>query len=172
MLAVLALMAGACASTVQYHGQQASGASGGALSVEDGANPAARGVSGDGAAAGAGATAAASGTSGEGPRVGAAGSGGVQAATASGGPVASGGSSPTGAVRATGPGITATKMFIGIWFSSQAAEGDRAIGAAGAAASYDERDVVNAVIKYPNSHGGFAGRQLEPLYYDYNVTTD
>ena len=61
---------------------------------------------------------------------------------------------------------------MGFGVSSQAAAGDRAIGAAGAAPSYDTRDVVNAVIDYANKHGGFAGRELEAIFYDYNLTDD
>jgi hypothetical protein len=72
----------------------------------------------------------------------------------------------------TGPGITASTIFVGVAYSSQSAQGDRAIGAAGAAPSYDTRDVFNAVIDYANKHGGFAGRTLKALYYDFNLTTD
>src|SRR5436190_18709494 len=77
--------------------------------------------------------------------------------------------SRTGVV-AQAPGVTATTVTMGIGYSSQSAAGDRAIGAAGAAPSYDTRDVFNAAIKYANEHGGFAGRKLQPIYYDYNLT--
>ena len=73
---------------------------------------------------------------------------------------------------AAAPGITDTKVFVGLPYSDDAAAANRAIGAAGAAASYDLRDVYNAVIKYANSHGGFAGRQLEPIYYNLSVARD
>jgi hypothetical protein len=86
-------------------------------------------------------------------------------------PVTSGGGS-TGLTPSRAPGVTNSKVYIGIPTSSQAAAGDRAIGAAGAAPSYDGRDVINAVVDYANKHGAFAGRQLEPIYYDYNLTDD
>lgn len=87
------------------------------------------------------------------------------------GPITSGGGS-TGLVPSRAPGVTNTKIYIGWPYSSQAASGDRAIGAAGAAPSYDTRNVVNAAVNYANKHGGFAGRQLVPIFYDYNLTDD
>src|SRR3954462_10596062 len=63
------------------------------------------------------------------------------------------------ATKATAPGITATTIYAGFYYSSDAAAGDRAIGAAGAAQSYDTRDMYRAVIDYANKHGGFAGRK-------------
>ncbi len=32
--------------------------------------------------------------------------------------------------------------------------------------------MINTAIRYANSHGGFAGRKLEPIYYDYSLTDD
>ena len=91
------------------------------------------------------------------------------------GPVASPGA-PTGAtakfVSASAPGVTNQTMYIGIGYSSSTAAGDRAIGAAGAAPSYDARNVWNTAINYANSHGGFAGRKLQALYFDDNVASD
>jgi len=86
--------------------------------------------------------------------------------------VSSFGTAPSKFVTAKAPGITKDTIYIGVGFSSQAAAGDRAIGAAGAAPSYDTRNVFNATIDYANKHGGFAGRKLKALYYDYNLTTD
>jgi hypothetical protein len=89
--------------------------------------------------------------------------------------------SPTGAkpagvtskfLPAKGPGITNDSIYIGVGYSSSAAAGDKAIGAANAAPSYDERNVANAIINYTNKHGGYAGRTLKPLYYDINVSQD
>jgi hypothetical protein len=71
-----------------------------------------------------------------------------------------------------GPGITAKQVFIGLPYNSQAAQGDKEIGGAGAAPSYDTRDVYNAAINYANAHGGFAGRKLVPIFYNYNLTDD
>ncbi|HET6818270.1 MAG TPA: hypothetical protein VFH66_13675 [Mycobacteriales bacterium] len=88
------------------------------------------------------------------------------------------GSSVTGAKRTTSssgvvanaPGITADTVYLGVKYSSQAGSADQAIGASGAAPSYDFRNVMNAVIDYANAHGGFAGRKLKALYYDYNLS--
>jgi hypothetical protein len=100
------------------------------------------------------------------------GTGSTAGATATGSaPITSGGGS-TGVVPSRAPGVTNSKIFVGFPTSSQAAAGDRAIGAAGAAPSYDQRDVINAAVDYANKHGGFAGRQLSPIYYDYNLTDD
>jgi len=87
------------------------------------------------------------------------------------GPITSGGGS-NGLVPSRAPGVTNTKIYIGIPTSDQAGAADKAIGAAGAAPSYKQSEIVNAIVKYANSHGGFAGRQLEPIYYDYNLTDD
>lgn len=101
------------------------------------------------------------------------GGGSAAPAAASTGVAAFGSASrPSKFVAAKAPGITKTAIYIGVGYSSQAAAGDRAIGAAGAAPSYDTRDVFNATIDYANKHGGFAGRKLKALYYDYNLTTD
>jgi hypothetical protein len=70
------------------------------------------------------------------------------------------------------PGITDDKVYAGFFYSSDSSQANRAIGASGAAASYDMRDVYRATIKYANEHGGFAGRQLEPLFYDLSVSQD
>jgi len=85
---------------------------------------------------------------------------------------ATSGSRTGGLVPANSPGVTDKYVYYGVPYSSQAAAEDRAAGVAGAAPSYDTRDVNNAVVKYANAHGGFAGRQLVPIYYDYNATTD
>ena len=102
------------------------------------------------------------------------------AATAPAGPVKVTASSGIGAfatkpsrfVPAKAPGITSSTVYIGIFYSSQAASANRALGAGGAAATYDTRDVFNATIDYANKHGGFAGRKLKALYYDYDLTGD
>jgi hypothetical protein len=73
---------------------------------------------------------------------------------------------------AVGPGVTDKTIYVGLAYSSQSASGDRAIGAAGAAPSYDLRNVWNTMINYANTHGGFAGRILKPLYVDIKITQD
>jgi hypothetical protein len=75
-------------------------------------------------------------------------------------------------IPARAPGITNTTIYVGVGYSSQAASADRAIGAAGAAPTYDTRDVFNTAINYANKHGGFAGRRMQGIYFDYNVTDD
>jgi hypothetical protein len=61
---------------------------------------------------------------------------------------------------------------VGIGYSSQSGSADQALGAGNASPSYDARNVFNAIADYANKHGGFGGRVLKPLYYDYNTTTD
>ena len=159
----------ACGSTVQTSGT-AVGTTSDALTVPGSTAPSA--AAGDGLSVpttGPGSVAAGSSTVG----------GSVTAGTTAGGTTTSSGSAPitsgggsTGLVPSRAPGVTNSKIYIGIPTSSQAAAGDRAIGAAGAAPSYDQRNVINAVVDYANKHGGFAGRQLSPIYYDYNLTDD
>jgi hypothetical protein len=93
---------------------------------------------------------------------------GAGAGTSTGGAIAG----PGAASGLVGPGITKTTIYLGMPYSSQEASGDRAAGASGAAPSYDFRNVVNAVIDYADKHGGFAGRKMQALYYNYNLTTD
>jgi hypothetical protein len=175
-LAMALLLAGAagCGSTVAA-GTQATGVTGSApdsLSAPTGGSGAqgpatttggftstTGGFSGSTGAAGAtGATGGSSGTT------------GVTGASTTGGSGSTG--SRGGPHVIVGPGITPTTIYFGQNTSSQAAAGDRAIGASGAAQSYDFRDVVNAVVNYANKHGGFAGRKLKAIYYDYSLTAD
>ena len=115
----------------------------------------------------------------EGPAARATGSGSRRVSSGQGAAVGSGVpgtatsvSTPSRWVAAKSPGITRSTIYVGVAYSSQAGAGDRAIGAAGAAPSYDTRDVYNVIIDYANKHGGFAGRRMKALYYDYNTTTD
>src|SRR2546423_777295 len=87
----------------------------------------------------------------------------------SGSPVGAGSTAHNGAAAVEAPGITATTMYFGDFYSQQTAAIDRGIGASGAAPSYDSRDVENSFIKYANEHGGFAGRKLEAIYYNLNL---
>jgi hypothetical protein len=86
--------------------------------------------------------------------------------------VVPGGGAGAALVPADAPGVTDTKVYAGLVYSDDSAAANRAIGASGAAASYDLRDVFNAVIKYANNHGGFAGRQLVPVYVNLSVAQD
>src|SRR5207302_4966680 len=87
----------------------------------------------------------------------------------SGSPVGAGSTAHSGAAAVEAPGITASTIYLGFEYSSSTAAADRAVGAAGAAPSYDFRDVINAAVDYANKHGGFAGRMLKGVYYDVNV---
>jgi hypothetical protein len=102
------------------------------------------------------------------------GSGSTGAATGTATTVGAMGSSQggPGASALAGPGITATTVTIGVETANQSAAADKAVGAAGAAPSYQYNDVVNAVIDYANAHGRFAGRTMKALYFDYNLTDD
>lgn len=164
--AALALVTG-CGSTVQTSGNAAVLGTDGLAAPSSTAPSAAAGDGLTVPSAGPGSVAA--GTS----VPGTVGSGTTAGTTSASGsaPITSGGGS-TGLTPSRAPGVTDSKVFVGFPTSSQAAAGDRAIGAAGAAPSYDQRDVINAVVDYANKHGGFAGRQLEPIYYDYNLTDD
>jgi hypothetical protein len=171
VIVATALGLAACGSTVQTANTVA-GTSNDSLAVPGSTAPSAAAGSGLSVPTAGGAAAAAGGSAVTGGGSTAAGTGPTGSTTSSGsGPVTSGGGS-TGLAPSRAPGVTNSKVYMGIPYSSQAASGDRAIGAAGAAPSYDGRDVYNAVINYANKHGGFAGRQLAPLYYDYNLTDD
>jgi hypothetical protein len=153
-LAAALLLAGAvgCASTIQGGTQTlAGGSDGGSLGGPGGGLAGQSGPAGSAAGVGPGGGGAPGGVSSRGT------------GTVPG---------PNGRPTIVGPGITSTTISIGEGYSSQGAAGNRAIGASGAAASYDFRNVMNAVIDYANAHGGFAGRKLKALYYDYNITTD
>lgn len=172
-LALSSLLCG-CGTTVATTGAPSS-------AVRDG------GLTAGGAGSAAGLTAAGHATSPTGTAGGGSGALAAGGTATSGGPAASsavgaattgtthGGVRPhsvTGAVPAHAPGVTDKYVYVGVPYSSQAASADRALGAAAAAPSYDGRAVNNAVVKYANAHGGFAGRQLVPVYYDYNVSDD
>jgi hypothetical protein len=109
------------------------------------------------------------GTGAAGQSAGVGGTGAAGGATTSGG---ASGRSGTGLVPANAPGVTDKYLYFGVPYNSQAASADRALGVAGAAPSYDTRSVYNAVVKYANAHGGFAGRQMQPVYFNYNTSDD
>jgi hypothetical protein len=166
VLALAAALAAGCGSTAQQTtstlapgdtGLASPGAIGGdsGLSVP----PAASGASGLTAAGTTGTT----GTTAGGTTTGTTGTG----TSSANGAVTSGGTGDTTA--ANGPGITDTTMYYGDFYSSSLAAVDTAIGASGAAPSYDNRDVTNAIVNYANKNGGFAGRPLKVLFYDLNL---
>ncbi len=114
---------------------------------------------------------ATAGTAGQASRGGASGAGSVASAPVSGARTPASAGITSRFIAAHAPGVTDKTIYIGVGYSSQSAAGDKAIGAAAAGPTYDTRNVFNAIISYANAHGGFAGRALKPLYYDYNLTT-
>ena len=103
--------------------------------------------------------------------------GGSAGAAAQGGGAAAGSGTTTtgGGVAANtgrnGPGVTASTINIGVTYCTQCAAADTAVGAAGAAPSYDFRNVFNAAANYANAHGGFDGRKLQPIYFNQDLST-
>lgn len=156
------LMLAACGSTIAGSHSQGGSSTSGLSAPSQQAGAAGAGGSGlSGGTVGVGAT---------GPASQANGLGGSTTAGAVSGP--SGGGSSSGLIPANAPGVTASTIYIGIGYSSSANAGDTAIGAAGAGSTYDARDVTNSVFAYANAHGGFAGRKLQAIYYDYNIAND
>ena len=168
VIAVAALgLASGCGSTVQTSGPAAVAGTEGLAAPSSGAPSAAAGglsVPSAGPGAVAGGTTAVGATAGTSTTTG-------TTSTSGSAPITSGGGS-TGLTPSRAPGVTNSKVYMGIPTSDQAGSADKAIGAAGAAPSYKQSEIINAIVKYANAHGGFAGRQLEPLYYDYNLTDD
>lgn len=163
-LAAIALAATACGSTVQAHGTAASQLAPGTTGTTSSAGD--QGLTVPGAVGSA--------PAGSGTVPGASSTGGLTTTGAGTAPgsTGSGTSGPAsgGVTAALGPGITASTIYMGDYYSSQLGAVDTAIGAAGDAPSYDYRDVTNAIIDYANSHGGFAGRKLKAIWYDLKLS--
>jgi hypothetical protein len=167
LIIALALSAG-CGSTVSGGSQASSGAGNSAQLSTGGQQGNQGGNGGLTAPAGTGSSA-----------FGAAGPSGTTAGgqSAQGGslPSGGGGTTSTGGSRlipANAPGITASTITIALGYSSDSGSADAGLGAAGAAASYDPRNVTDSVFAYANAHGGFAGRKLKAIYYNYSVAQD
>src|SRR5258706_7466199 len=147
IFAALALASAACSSTAKHVSKGSGTSSGADIAAGSSAAPG-QALSGSGSSSGrSGATIGGNGTY-------------------SGGTTSSGGAARPPRVTsrylaAHRPSITSSTIYIGVGYSSQAAAGDRAIGAAGAAPSYDTRNVFNAALDYANKHGGFAGRVMK-----------
>lgn len=176
-LGTLAIVAAGCGTTVKTASGAGSGSGDSGLSASGrtqvGGSSGATGGGGSAAVALPGTPGSSSGGGGSASSAGSfrAGSSALASGTSTGSGAESNGTT-SALIPASAPGVTAKNVYFGFAYSSQAAAGDKAIGAAGAAPSYDTRNVVNAVIDYANSHGGFGGRKLQALYYDYNLTTD
>ena len=177
-LGAVAALAAACGTTANknaagHAGSSSGGSTAGTLNASGGQTPSTSG--GGGALSSSGGSTGAGGSSSGGGSGGSSGSGsnGSGSATGGGGAPTGGGTAPTSKfVTASAPGITNQTMYIGLTYSSNEGAADKAIGVAGAAPSYDSRNVWNAAINYANAHGGFAGRKLQALYYNISVTGD
>jgi ABC-type branched-subunit amino acid transport system substrate-binding protein len=163
--AALALVATACASTVDpRHSQTATAPASGALSPASGSTP---GAVGRGTATGA--------TTGSDP-AGAATSAGSAPATNGGGAPSTGAGASAGGTTAgaadtgpaTGRGFDEDTLYIGYltW-----KEVSTAGGAVGYAVDYGDQEAIGrAVAKAINDAGGIAGRTVELVFYDYKTS--
>ena len=163
-LALVAVTATACGSTVANVGGGPSGTANGgqSMSVPGGAPTGAPGrpVVGGTAAGGVAVGAGGPGT------VGASGSTGGYAAGQSG---AVGSGSGSTVEPGDGPGVTKTTINFGAVYDPDAAAADAAIGAAGANPG-DVKAETEAVVSYINTHGGVAHRKLNPVWYKQSVS--
>ena len=180
LAALLAVGLAACASTAQVQpGQAQAGAGatpGAAVALDDGMGmpPPGAGAGGDGAAALGGTTGA--GTAGA-PAGGAIAPGGTAGAgsdagggAAPAGSSGSGGSQGGAAASGQAPGLTATTIKIGLEYASDSKEANSALGEN--VSSGDSRANYEALIEYYNKRGGFAGRTIEAVYYEYSAFQD
>jgi hypothetical protein len=71
---------------------------------------------------------------------------------------------------ASGPGVTATKVYVGIIQDKSAGALNSAAGV-GSITSGDDDANTRAVIKDINAHGGVGGRQLVPVYASFDQTS-
>jgi len=170
-LAAAAALLAACGSTIQTS-QSAVGLAPSGVASSPGTATGDSGLTvpggtAGGAVDGSGSTTATGGSVSAGTGV--SGTGATGSGTTTGTGSSNGGS---GGTTATGPGITASDIYVGFEYSNDTAAADRAIGAAGAAPSYDSRNVVKAVADYANAHGGFAGRHIVPLFHQISVSQD
>ncbi|HVE97618.1 MAG TPA: hypothetical protein VNA12_00370, partial [Mycobacteriales bacterium] len=97
------------------------------------------------------------------------GSGSTGSGSGSGSGSAGGGSRPGGS-SAIGPGITATKIYVGAPWNSDANAGNAGFGIA--ADSGDERDDWAAILDDLNKRGGILGRKMEVIFAEYRAATN
>jgi ABC-type branched-subunit amino acid transport system substrate-binding protein len=88
--------------------------------------------------------------------------------TGSGGGALPGTTAPGGASGVDGPGVTPTKIFVGVTYSTGNDAANRALGAN--ITTGDQQADAQAVIDDINAHGGVAGRKLVPVWYDFQST--
>lgn len=154
VLAVLSLLAAGCGSTVQASRSTAQGVNGtgnGGL----GGPPVATGSTGP--------TGAVTGTGGVGP------AGASSASVGSSGGATTSGSSLVAPQSGQGVGVTPTRIYVGLTYSTNGDAANQALGASSITQG-DQRADEQAVVDDINAHGGIAGRKLTPIYYNYDVT--
>lgn len=164
VLLLVAALATACGSTVQVTGSAVVGGSDGL------ANPG----SGDGTGLTDGPQALSTGPGTvSGPAGGSFGPGstGGAAGTSTGTTGTTGSGAPGGVGSAvSGPGVTATKVYVGIIHDESAGALNNAAGV-GAITSGDDQANTRAVIKDINAHGGIGGRELVPVVASFDQTS-
>lgn len=69
-----------------------------------------------------------------------------------------------------GPGVTAKTITLGLRINSGYSAGARAAGI-GAIGSFDYERAWHALLDYQNAHGGIAGRQIIPVFFDLNANS-
>ena len=153
--ALVALAAAGCGTTVHGVGMTSTSGLGGpgneSLSVAGGGNTAAGGPA-------VGATGATD------PVVPVGAGGGASAAAGGAGNVPA----TTGQPLTQGVGVTATKIYVGVAYTTNADAVNASIGG-GALTSGDEKADAQAVIDDINAHGGVAGRKLVPVWATYDA---
>ncbi|HVI35514.1 MAG TPA: ABC transporter substrate-binding protein [Gaiellales bacterium] len=161
-VAALGLLAAGCGTTVS--GSEAArtaglGAMGNSLSV-----PAQTGTATDGTAAPGGSVPGVTGPSGQ------TSNGSTTVGAGASGQQPAGQTSGVGGVAGSGPGVTPTKIYIGIVYSTNADAVNKATGANGISTGDTAAD-AKAVIDDINKHGGVAGRELSPIWYAFDSTS-
>lgn len=70
-----------------------------------------------------------------------------------------------------GPGVSASTIKIGVSYADDTEEANAAIGATSGASQINQRRAWEAMVKYINSHGGAAGRKLQPVFHRLSATS-
>jgi hypothetical protein len=70
------------------------------------------------------------------------------------------------------PGVTDKAVYMGVVYCGDCGPGYAALGAGGAAPTYDVRAVWQAVFDFANAHGGFAGRRIVPVWFRSSLYAD
>lgn len=71
-----------------------------------------------------------------------------------------------------GTGVTANSIKIGFNHSAPLGPAFAIVGFGGEPEGVnDERQVIDALVKYFNTHGGLAGRKIIPVYYEYDAAS-